>query len=122
MPNKFSNLPKKKNEYMITYLCKKCGFDFAVTEKQKPKCFYCDSKANFKIIKKQKITPRVIADRLKLVTDRMMDNLKKAYAEGTKQEKFEEEGDLLEVMKSAKELKGKVQSLKIKGLKKDKKR
>jgi DNA-directed RNA polymerase subunit RPC12/RpoP len=69
----------KKPKFMITYFCNNCGFDFAMSELDKPKCFYCGGICDHKIIKKEKITKKVIFNRLKLVNERMMENLRKAY-------------------------------------------
>lgn len=68
-----------KPKFMITYQCLECGMDFAVTEKDWPRCFYCDSQRDYLILTKEKITPEVMARRLKIVTDRMMENLQKAW-------------------------------------------
>jgi len=67
-----------KPKYIITYQCLNCGFDFALTEKEKPKCFYCESTENYIVIKKEKFTPQAVANRLKISTDRMMESLKGA--------------------------------------------
>lgn len=109
-------MPKKKSspklpKYIITYLCNKCGYDFALTERDKPKCFYCDTVGDCKIIKKQKLTSKAIADRLKLCTDRMMESLKGAYKARPKDDKTEEE--LLEAMARANKFRKNVQSLKL---------
>ena len=96
---------------MITYLCGKCGMDFAVSDAMVPKCFYCGAKTGYRLIKKQKITPQVIAERLKRVTDRMMENLRKAY--GVRPADFDED-KLLAAMAKADKLRKNVQGLKLK--------
>ena len=88
---------------MITYLCNKCGFDFAITELHKPKCFYCGSSKDWKIVKKQKINMKVMAERMKLVNDRLMSSLKGAYEVGKKDDDFNEDV-MLDVMSRAKKL------------------
>lgn len=104
-------MPKNKPQFMITYQCGQCGMDFAIGELQKPKCFYCEATENHTVIKKQKLTPEVMAERLKLVTDRMMENLKKAYE--VKPDDMDEE-ELLETMGKAKDLRDRVQKMKFK--------
>lgn len=86
---------------MVTYVCNKCGQDFARTELDKPVCFYCEAEGDCEIVNKQEITPEIIAERLKLVNERMMENLKKAYM--NKPDGVDED-ELLEVMSKAKEL------------------
>jgi len=95
---------------MITYDCSSCGQDFAVTEFQKPVCFYCQAQVGFTIAKKEKLTPVVMAARLKLVTDRMMENLQKAYA--VRPEEVDEQ-ELLSAMKKAKDLKDQINNLSL---------
>jgi DNA-directed RNA polymerase subunit RPC12/RpoP len=72
-------IKRKLPKYLLTYLCKKCGMDFALSELHKPACFYCGSKQGHELVKKQKLTPKVLADRMKRVADRLVENLKKAY-------------------------------------------
>lgn len=99
---------------MITYLCPQCGMDFAITELQKPKCFYCQVlNIEFIVTKKQKLTPKVMADRLKLVNGRMMENLQKAYecARGDGEDAAADE--LIDIMAKAKKLQKGIRSLKL---------
>lgn len=95
---------KQKPKYMISYLCHKCGFDFAVTELDKSKCFYCENEKDWEIIKKQKLSIKVIADRMELVNNRLIDNLKGAYQVGKKNNDFNEDL-MLETLDKAKKLK-----------------
>lgn len=71
----------EKPKFIVTYLCNKCGFDFAITEKDKPKCFYCDSTSKHTEISRRELSLESIVERLKLVNDRLEKNLKEAYAE-----------------------------------------
>lgn len=115
MPKSSKKAPDSppKHKFMITYLCSKCGIDSALTDAQKPRCFYCEAKTGLKEIKRQKISPQVMAERLKLVTDRMMEALQRAHAIN-KRDNDVEEGDLLKVMAKAKKLKDNVSALKLK--------
>lgn len=103
-------------QYMITYLCTKCELDFAMTEKNKPKCFSCGSTKNMVILKKEKLSPKVMTKRLKLVSERMVENLKKAWEylpkENSKQ--FDDEKTLLKIMTKAKKLSKEIKKLKLK--------
>lgn len=92
--------------------------DFTRTELDKPVCFYCESSGDFEVIKKEEITPEVIASRLKITTDRIMDNLTKAYfADKDKMDDFEEE-ELLKIMSKANKFRKRVQALKLKEVRK----
>jgi len=88
--------------------------DFAITELQKPRCLYCEAmNIEFIVIKKQKLTPKVMSDRLKLVTDRMMENLQNAYVAGKEGGKYFEEDELIDIMAKAKKLHQGVRDLDI---------
>lgn len=89
--------------------------DFAITELKKPQCFYCQTlNIEFIVIKKQKLTPKVMADRLKLVTDRMMENLQKAYVVGKESEGDCNTDELIDIMAKAKKLQKGIGELKLK--------
>jgi hypothetical protein len=109
---------KEKPQFMVIYQCLKCGFDFGITEQDKPKCFYCDSTEGYIEIERKKLTPEVLAERMKLVTDRMMENLQKAYKvrpkKANRKSDKDSEKELLEVMQKAKDLKQGIDSLKLK--------
>jgi len=80
---------KRRPEYLITLFCQECKLDFAVADTESdPQCFYCESfeefegvkrAKNYVELKREKITPEVMAARLAYVTDRMNSFLKKAY-------------------------------------------
>lgn len=108
---------------MITYICPKCGFDFARTEAEKPVCFYCDNTQGHKIVSKKKLTPEVIAERLRITSNRMMENLKKAWEVRPKEirEDPQEEGQMLELLGKAKKLRDKTQEVMRKVVKKSEK-
>ena len=107
----FDQGPKGKPKFIITYQCQSCGFDFAMSELDKPKCFYCEETKNYTIIKKQELTPEVMAKRMKLVSDRLMENLKGAY--DTKPDDVDEE-ELLQALAKAKKFREKIHGLKLK--------
>lgn len=99
---------------MITYLCPQCGMDFAITEIQKPRCFYCGAvNMEFIINKKQKLTPKVMKDRLKLVNNRMMENLHKAYLVAKESGEDFNEDELLDILAKAKKLHDGIDSLEL---------
>lgn len=77
--------------------------------------FFCESTSGFQEIKKEKLTPKIIGDRLKLVGDRLEENLKKAYdCKPSKQGKIngkDSELVLLDTMSKAKELNNKIKEI-----------
>src|SRR5687767_4681741 len=77
--NCFKMSKRSKPEFMIIYMCAECHQDSGFTEHDKPICRYCDSKTEMTLISKVKITPEVMAERLKTVTDRMFSNLQSAF-------------------------------------------
>jgi len=104
---------KSKPKYIITYLCSNCKMDFAQTEKDKPKCFSCGSTKNIVVIKKERLSPEVMSKRLQLVSERMMENLKKAWQHLPK-EYFDDEKMLLEAMVKTKKLSQVIKKIRLK--------
>ena len=68
-----------KPKFMIVYLCGKCSFRFGRTELHTPICSYCQARSGFTVVKKEKLTPDAIAERIKESTDNMMNALMGAY-------------------------------------------
>ena len=104
----------RKPEYMITYLCPHCGFDSGRTELDvPPACFYCDAKTGLVEIKREKLSAEVMANRMKLVTDRMMDNLRKAWGISEKEwpQDPEQEMLLLETMAKGKKFQDAIEEM-----------
>lgn len=107
----------KSPEFMVTYLCLKCNIDSARTELDPPECFSCGNMdaALMQILEKKKITPEVMAERLKKVTDRMMENLKAAYFAGKDAGDPDfDENQMLELLEKVKEYRDDVQGLELK--------
>ena len=69
---------KPRPRFLLTYLCNTCGFDYTRFEGDLPECFYCESTDNFTIIRKEKITGKT----MKIATERLVENLEKAYPAG----------------------------------------
>lgn len=81
-----------------------------MSEQQKPHCYYCGAKAAkyLKQISKKRLSLKVMAERMKLVNDRMVENLKKAYqARGADDDELQ----LLEVMDKADDMRKNVQKI-----------
>jgi len=64
---------------MIIYFCQKCELDSGCTEQDQPVCYCCDSPDHLVELSRSPLTPKILADRMKLCADRMMDNLHAAY-------------------------------------------
>ena len=107
----------KSPEYMVTYLCLKCNIDSARTELDPPECFSCGNMdaETMQILEKKKITAEVMAERLKKVTDRMMENLKGAYFAGKEDPNVDfDEDQMLKLLERVKNLRDNVQGLELK--------
>ena len=107
----------KTPEYMVTYLCLKCNIDSARTEIDPPECFGCGNMEieTMQILEKKKITAEVMAERLKKVTDRMMENLKGAYFAGKDDPNGDfDEDQMLKLLEKVKNLRDDVQGLELK--------
>lgn len=91
---------------MVTYLCRQCGADFARLEQEIPECFGCGHSKGHKILSKKECTPEVMAERIRLSTNRMMENLKKAWEVRPKEirEDPKAEKEFLKLLNRAKEL------------------
>lgn len=70
---------RPKPRYMVTYQCTHCGMDSGRTELDTPQCFYCEATDGLTEVKRELLTPEVMAARMKLCADRMMENLAKAH-------------------------------------------
>ena len=71
-----NNLP----EFVLTYACKKCGFDSSFIEQEnKIICPYCHSSSRMVLLQKESLTSQLITNRIKTLTDRTYNNLQLAY-------------------------------------------
>ena len=112
------NLP----QFMMVYRCNKCGQESGMTELREPMCYYCEEAtdpSDLVLVSQKLLTPEVMADRLKTVTDNMMKNLRLAYEsrpdddDADPNSDVDAEHELLKIMAMAKELSEKVQSLEL---------
>jgi hypothetical protein len=87
-------------QFMITYLCPRCHLDSGRTELDPPLCYMCDSGEGLIEISREPLSREVMFNRMKICSDRMIDNLRKAYdvAEGDWPKDDEQELMLLEAM------------------------
>ena len=107
-------------KYLIIYKCQHCGEDCGYTENEKPRCRFCNKADRLVVLSRQKITPEVMAARLKAVSDRMMSHLESAYEQVPRHEDNivaegkDAENDLLKLMALAKNLRDKLHNLQLK--------
>ncbi|MBS4027381.1 MAG: hypothetical protein KGZ58_01990 [Ignavibacteriales bacterium] len=117
MPTKkTSQTTKQKPQFMCIYLCEKCKMDSGYTELDKPVCRFCDRPTTMTLVSKKELSAEVLAERLKQTTDRMMQNLTGAYEafdedDFEKDEDFDPEKTLFELMAKAKKLRDAVHNL-----------
>ena len=78
---------KKKPEFMMIHQCSKCGMESGCTEQDTAVCYYCDEKTEMKLIFKQEITPELIEQRLKKLSESMLTNLQSAFELMTEEDK-----------------------------------
>jgi hypothetical protein len=105
---------------MIIYKCTNCNQESGFTELDAPACRYCESKDSLEMISKKELTPEVMAERLKAVTDSMMKNIESAYKKLPEFEKgadgdADPEEELLKLMAKMQKFRDQVQNLKLKG-------
>ena len=109
-------------QFMMVYRCTKCGQESGMTEFREPTCYYCDDATgpeDLELVSQKLLTPEVMTERLKTVTDNMMKHLRMAYDERPEDDisadsDVDAELELLKIMAMAKELSEKVQNLDLK--------
>lgn len=110
---------KQKPQFMIVYKCSTCGQESGYTELDVPSCRYCKIEDSLEMISKKELTPEVMAERLKAVTDNMMKNIESAYQTLPEYEKgttgdSDPEEELLKLMAKMQKFRDQVQNLKLK--------
>ena len=92
-------------KFLITYLCRGCGWDFALSEHSAPRCTRCRATEDFTEVSREKLTLDVMEARMQRVADRLLQNLAKAYEirEGNWPDDKDEEL-ILEALAKAKDL------------------
>ena len=109
---------------MIIYQCSNCKMDTGLTELQEPVCRYCENPGEMKLISKEKITPEVMANRLKKIADRMFSNLQSAFENMTDEDKANFPGEedaekqMYLLLDKTKKFKEKIHALELKDPKK----
>ena len=100
-------------EWMITYWCPHCSMDSGRTEIDGPYCYFCERTGDLVEMKREKLTREVMFNRIKLSTDRMMDNLRKAHGIHEKEwpQDEQEEMMLLEALAKGQDLREAIQKM-----------
>ena len=110
---------EKPINYLITYQCAECKMESAFAERDQPSCRYCDHETTLTQIKKQEITPQLLEERIKALSDNMLTNLQKAYEqlEGNEEIKFSDgedpEKEMLELLAKVKSFKDQIDGLEL---------
>lgn len=97
---------KPTPKFLVTYLCRVCGWDFAASELTTPRCTRCRAEENFTEVSREELTLDVMEARMQRVADRLLQNLAKAYEirEGNWPDDKDEEL-ILEALAKAQDLK-----------------
>lgn len=108
-------------KYLLTYRCEECGMESAFAEKDTPRCRYCDKETMMIVVNKQEITPQLLEDRIKALSESMLINLEQAYQQMTKNEKElfpdgqDAEKEMLVLLAKVKSLKDKIAGMQLNG-------
>src|ERR1051326_7100436 len=109
---------KERPEFMYIYKCTACGYDSGNLDEHAPEaCKYCDEKGTMQLAEKKRITPELMADRLKELSERMFKNLQLAFESLSEEDKaafpkdIDPEKQMLLLLAKAKELKEKMDGL-----------
>lgn len=80
-PDLYHCIMKKKNpQFILIYQCQSCNLDSGFTELDRQvHCYYCGRNSEMKLISKQVLTEEAVANRLKIITDRLFNSLSPAY-------------------------------------------
>ncbi|MEW6468404.1 MAG: hypothetical protein AB1458_05735 [Bacteroidota bacterium] len=109
-----------KPRYLLLYRCSACGQESGYTERDTPVCRYCDEKAEMSLLSKKEITPELMAEYLKALSDKMLANLRSAYEKMTEEDKasfpkgMDPEQQMLMLLAKAKKLRDDIQGMELK--------
>jgi hypothetical protein len=111
---------KKPAEFIITYRCEECQTESMYTENDEAYCRYCDKPSQMTVISKAALTPELLEQRLKEMSDRIFSNLQSAYKSLTESETkttpegVDAEKELLMILAKAKAFRESIQKLELK--------
>ena len=71
--------PRPMPKELVTYLCKRCAWNFTRTEEGKPRCSMCGKGDRLTEVCREPLTPEALQVGLMRSVDRLMSNLQKAY-------------------------------------------
>src|SRR5438105_3920327 len=110
---------ENQTKYLLTYRCEECGMESAFAEKDPAKCRYCDKETLMVVVNKQEITPQLLEDRIKALSESMLSNLEQAYHHMTEDEKElfpdgqDAEKEMLVLLARVKSLKDKIAGMQL---------
>lgn len=95
----------KKPKYLITYLCLSCfSANTYADELESPVCVNCETRDKLVGIKKERFSRKAIDEKILLLNDRLMEELKKEYVAGGLDADYDEDYTLKRIA-SGKKLK-----------------
>jgi hypothetical protein len=108
-----------QTKYLLTYRCNECEKESAFAEGDIPKCRYCDKETLMVVVTRQEITPELLENRIRALSESMLSNLQQAYQQMTEDDKelFPEgqdaEKEMLVLLAKVKSLKDKIAGLEL---------
>jgi hypothetical protein len=108
-----------KVKYLMIYRCSNCGEESSFTDIDQPSCQYCNHATTMEIVSQQEITPQLMEEKIKALSETMLNNLQQAYQSMTAEDraKFPEgrdaEKEMLLLLARVKNLKDKIEEMKI---------
>jgi len=110
---------ENQTKYLVTYRCDECGMESAFAENDPFKCRFCDKVTSMTVVHKQEITPQLLEDRIKALSESMLTNLQKAYQQMTEDDKElfpdgqDAEKEMLVLLAKVKNLKDKIAGIEL---------
>lgn len=92
-------------QFLITYSCPHCLVEFARTELEDPVCFSCESIDGMVEVRRQEMTPEVMAEHVQRCVEQMVLNLAAAFDSMGEGKGTAEETLLLEALAEGQKLK-----------------
>jgi hypothetical protein len=75
-----------KVKYLVIYRCSNCGEESSFTDIDQPSCKYCEKETTMELVSQQEITPQLMEERIKALSESMLNNLQQAYQSMTSED------------------------------------
>jgi hypothetical protein len=121
MKNFFRKASVKKPQWLIIYMCSRCGIDSGRTDLDGLYCFMCQKSDKAQEIGREKFTPEALFRRMATSTNRMVENLQEAHGMQQNEwpENVDEEMMLLKILGHGKDLQEEINKLQKKSQEKN---